>query len=315
MHIPVLKNEIIDQFDYLSDLKDGFFVDGTLGFAGHSLSLVQQYPKGNFKIVGIDKDLSAQKIAQDKIKKEGFEDRFIFIHDDFSNISEILKELGIPLIDGALIDLGVSSLQLDEKKRGFSFEDPNAPLDMRMDQSQKVDAKFVLNNYPIWDLEKILREYGEEKFAKNIAKNITKQRTKKHFETVGELLRVIQSSIPKKFTYGKKHFATNTFRALRMEVNNEVGNLEEAIIKYVDFLKKDCKLAIITFHSIEDRIVKNVFRTLSNPCTCPAEIPFCVCGKRPKIRILHKKPIVPTESEIKENPRSRSAKLRIVVKI
>jgi len=315
MHIPVLKKEVIEEFAYLAD-KDGFFVDGTLGLGGHSLALLESFPKSRFKIIGIDKDSSAQKIAEKNIDEKKLSDRFILVHTDFSNIKEILIDLQIGEIDGALIDLGVSSLQLDQKERGFSFEDPTALLDMRMDQSQKVDARFILNNYPKWDLEKILKEYGEEKFAKNIAKNITQARVEKHFETVGDLLEVLMQSIPKKQIYGsRKHFATNTFRALRMEVNHEVDRLEKTVNDFVEHLKPGSKIAIITFHSIEDRIVKNTLRTLSNPCECPAEIPYCVCGKKPSVELISNKPIIPTEDELKSNPRARSAKMRVAIKI
>jgi 16S rRNA (cytosine1402-N4)-methyltransferase len=312
MHIPVLKKEMTDTFAYLGK-KDGIFVDGTLGAGGHSIELAKKFK--NIKFIGIDKDEKAIETAARNIEENNLTGRFTLIHNDFSKIDDILKELNIKNIIGALLDLGVSSMQLDEKNRGFSFENPEAILDMRMDQRQSLDARTILNTYPKWEIERILKEYGEERYAKSIAQNIAQQRTQKHFQTVGDLLQVLASSIPSKIIAEKrKNFATNTFRALRMEVNNEVGELGNVMESFVDLLAPKSRLVVIAFHSIEDRIIKNAFKKMANPCQCPPEIHYCVCGKKPKI-IAENKAIMPTEDEIRCNPRSRSAKLRVATKI
>lgn len=320
MHIPVLKNEIIESFEYLKDLKNPIFVDGTLGAAGHSLAIAQnQKEKGRnndiaLKMLGIDQDEEALKIAKNNIKSTNLGENFILVHDNFKNVKDILNDLNISKINGALIDLGVSSMQLDQSERGFSFKDPNQPLDMRMDQTRKFDAKFILGNYPEARIEHILREYGEEPFAKTIAKNIRETRKIKRIESIGDLLDIISKSVPSKFKYGRTHFATRTFQALRIEVNSELIKLDNAIYDFVEVLDKGGKLAVITFHSLEDRIVKHAFLKLANPCECPKEMP-CICGKKPVIRIITRKPILPTDTEMQNNARSRSAKLRILEKI
>ncbi len=370
-HIPVLENEILSAFNYIKDIKDGVFVDGTLGAGGHSLAIAKQFKIYNlkFKIIGIDKDQSALELAKNNTRGAKLEDRFIFVHDDFKNIEDILKNLchsrssrestildprlhssSLPSIstqalslsngsdeaqasesndgddkcnkdddlkiNGALIDLGVSSMQLDDKERGFSFSDPEAILDMRMDQTQKLSAFDVLNYYPQLKLEKIFKEYGEEKFYRNIAKNICKNRKIKPIERVGELLSILETSIPTKVRKtSKKHFATGVFRALRLEVNQELTKLDTALMDFINILSKGSRLAVISFHSTEDRIVKETFRKAENPCSCPPLAPVCACGNTPLVKIMTKKPIIPSDQEIAENPRSRSAKLRIVEKI
>ncbi|MFA4995584.1 MAG: 16S rRNA (cytosine(1402)-N(4))-methyltransferase RsmH [Patescibacteria group bacterium] len=351
-HIPVLKNEVLEAFSYLKDVKNSFFVDGTLGLAGHSLAIAEQFKiqKIKFKIMGIDKDKTALRLAKENIENTGFINNFLFVHDDFKNIEEILKNLrhsrpdlesrnttgkptswipdlkltvrddesdnGSLMINGALIDLGVSSMQLDDKKRGFSFSDPEAALDMRMDQTQELSAFDVLNYYPQLKLEKIFKEYGEEKFYKNIAKNICKDRKIKPIEKVGELLDILEISIPTKIRKtSKKHFATGTFRALRLEVNQELTKLDTTLMNFINALKKGSRLAVISFHSTEDRIVKETFRKAENPCVCPPLAPVCTCENVSAVKIITKKPIIPSDQEIAENPRSRSAKLRIIEKL
>jgi 16S rRNA (cytosine1402-N4)-methyltransferase len=317
-HIPVLKNEVVECFDYLKNLSGGVFVDGTLGNGGHSIAIAKQFKIQNlkFKIIGIDKDKSALKLAEKNIREAGLYDSFILVNDDFSNIKQILADNNIDKIDGAMLDLGVSSMQLDQKERGFSFADLNARLDMRMDQNQELDAVALLNHYPEERLEKILKEYGEEKFSRKIAKNICEIRRNKHIENVGDLIYILEKSIPTKIRKtSKTHFATRTFQAIRIEINKELENLESAIDDFANFLTPGSRLAIITFHSLEDRIVKNKFRELASSCSCPPNAPICVCDKQATVRLINNKPMVAGEAELKANPRSRSAKLRIVEKI
>ncbi|HLC44022.1 MAG TPA: 16S rRNA (cytosine(1402)-N(4))-methyltransferase RsmH [Patescibacteria group bacterium] len=314
-HISVLKDETINQFNYLKD-KGGVFVDGTLGLAGHSVAILNnQNTAASLKIIGIDADESALDRAKKIIFKRGFVENFILVHNNFKNIKSILAELNIEKIDGGLLDLGVSSMQFDTKERGFSFQDPDQPLDMRMDTNQKLTTAMVLNSYPAEKITKILYEYGEERFASRIIKNIVEARKKSPIAKVGDLLDVLEISIPKFFQKRSKiHFATKTFQALRIEVNGELSGLDEAIKDFVSVLKPGAKLAIISFHSLEDRIVKQTFHNLANPCHCPPKMP-CVCNLKPSVKILTKKPIIPSESEISTNPRSRSAKLRVIEKI
>lgn len=317
-HIPVLKNEILKYFSYLDDFSDGFFVDGTLGEGNHSIAIVNNAKLKNkkFKVLGIDKDENALEIARENIKSNGLYDNFILVHDDFKNIASILLEKNISSINGALLDLGVSSMQLDQKDRGFSFSDINARLDMRMDQSQNLDAILVLNHYPEEKLEKILREYGEEKFSRGIAKNICLIRKNKHIETVGDLIYILEKSIPIKIQKtSRAHYATKTFQAIRIEVNGELINLENSIRDFVNVLTPGARLAVITFHSLEDRIIKYTFRDLASDCSCPDNAPICNCDKVAQVRLVNKKPIIANEEEIAINSRSRSAKLRIIEKI
>ena len=315
MHISVLKQEIVNTFDYMVK-SDGFFVDGTLGMAGHSLAILNNNKQSNYSVIGIDKDTNALKIAKENIAEAGYSNRFVFVHNDFTHINEIIADLKINKIDGALIDLGVSSLQLDDKERGFSFSDPEAFLDMRMDTKQKLDAGTILNEYPETKLMNLLYTYGEEKYSRNIARNICDSRKKKPILKVSDLLTILEKSIPAKVRMkSKKHYATNVFRALRIEVNNELDPLEQALRDFIELLAPHGRLAVISFHSTEDRIIKNLFRDLARDCTCPEGAPICICGGTAKVKLLTKKPIIPSESELASNPRSRSAKLRIVEKI
>lgn len=327
-HISVLKKEILEQFEYLAGKSSGYFVDGTLGFAGHSCAIAQQVEsrpvspsairggKSKAKMIGIDKDQAALEQAKKNVAEAGLTDSFIFIHDDFKNINEILDELKIEQIDGCLLDLGVSSMQLDDKTRGFSFSDPDADLDMRMDQTQELDAKKVVNYYSEKQLEDIIRNYGEEKYAYRIAKNICKNRKHKQLETVGDLLYSIEPAIPIiEQRKSRIHFATRTFQAIRIEVNSELTILEQSIKDLVSRLKPGTRIAIISFHSLEDRIVKNTFRELASDCSCPPTSPICNCTKESEIKIITTKPITPSEEEARSNPRARSAKLRVAEKI
>lgn len=321
MHIPVLKNEVIATFGYLKDTESPIFVDGTIGAAGHSIAITQnQKVKSEnenvsikLQIIGIDQDQTALKLAEKNIQDAGLDKNFALVHTNFQNTILALNELNIDKIDGALLDLGVSSMQLDSKERGFSFSNSEAPLDMRMDCDNELTAEIVLNTSSSGHLEEIMRRFGEEHFAKNIARSIVYQRKKKPLKTVGDLLEIIESSVPKK-SRGRIHPATRTFQALRIEVNQELDILAQSIENLTKLLKPGGRLAVISFHSLEDRIVKQTFKELENPCHCPSEMP-CICGKEPIVRIVTKKPIIPTDKEIAINPRSRSAKLRIVEKL
>lgn len=317
-HIPVLKKEVLEQFEYLSGLEPGYFVDGTLGFGGHASAIAEKSKaqSSNVKIIGIDKDGIALEQAKKIVTDAGLSDSFIFIHNDFKNIAEILEELNVEQVDGCLLDLGVSSMQLDDKARGFSFADPNAALDMRMDQTQELDAKKVVNYYSEKQLEDIIRNYGEEKHAYKIAKNICKNRKHKQLETVGDLLYSIEPAIPViERRKSRIHFATRTFQAIRVEVNSELDILEQSIRDVVAKLRVGAKIAIISFHSLEDRIVKNTFRDLASDCSCPPGAPICNCTKESEVKITTTKPIIPSEDETRDNPRARSAKLRVAEKI
>jgi len=330
-HIPVLLNEVLKTFDYLKDKKEPVFVDGTLGLAGHSIAIARkiQDTRNKIQIIGIDKDKKALDSAKLKAESQKLKANFVFVHDDFGNYSEILRgvytESGecarddglitTGTIDGILLDLGVSSMQLDEKERGFSFQDPEQPLDMRMNQKQIISASTIINTYSEQELKRVLK-YAEEKYYRHIAENICQIRKVRKIRTVGDLLKILEDSIPAGVrARSKKHFATNTFRGLRIETNNELSHLADTIKTMVQSLNSGGKIAIISFHSTEDRIVKHAFKELANPCSCPREFPQCVCGKKPEIKILTKKPIEASQHEIDANPRSRSAKLRIAQRI
>ena len=324
-HIPVLLDEVLNAFVYLNKVNNPIFVDGTLGLAGHSVQLAHKFLISNskFLIIGIDKDEKALKEAKSRIRANELSDRFKLIHDDFCNYDDIIHGMNIervdpstPLrVDGILLDLGVSSMQLDEKERGFSFQDPEQPLDMRMNQKQIVTAAEIVNSYSLVELKRVLK-YAEEKYYRHIAENICQIRKVRKIRTVGDLLKILEDSIPEGVrARSKKHFATNTFRGLRIETNNELSGLADTIKTMAGSLKVGGKIAVISFHSTEDRIVKHAFKELANPCTCPREFPQCVCGKKAEIKILTKKPIEASQNELDSNPRSRSAKLRIAQRI
>jgi 16S rRNA (cytosine1402-N4)-methyltransferase len=316
-HISVLKNEVTENFGYFCKIKSPIFVDGTIGAAGHGLAIAKELNIANldFQIIGLDQDKTALKIAKENIKNAGLVNKFILIHTNFSDVNDVLAANNISKIDGALLDLGVSSMQFDLAERGFSFKDPTQNLDMRMDTENELTAIQILNSYPQSRIEQILREFGEEKFSRKIAKEIVEVRKKITIVTVGDLLAILEKAIPIKIQKtGRTHFATKTFQALRIEVNHELEILEQTIDDLVELLNTGGRLAIITFHSLEDRIVKHKFQSLAHPCQCPPKMP-CGCGLVPRIEILTKKPIIPDQLEIESNPRSRSAKLRIIEKI
>ena len=301
-HKPVLLQECIEG---LQIKPNGIYVDGTMGGAGHSIEIVKRLSaKG--KLIGIDRDEEALKAAKDNLKEL---QNVIYVHNNHDNIKEILEELKIDNVDGILLDLGVSSYQLDERNRGFSYLGENE-LDMRMDKSQKLTAKEVVNEYKEEDLANVIYEYGEERFSRQIAKNICKQRKEKEIKTTKELVDIIEKSIPKKFQ-NDGHPAKRTFQAIRIEVNNEIKPLYNTVLNSIDCLKPGGRLVIITFHSLEDRAVKNAYIEAKGKCTCPKDLPYCVCGAKSLGEIITKKPIIATDKEIEENSRSKSAKLRI----
>ena len=301
-HKPVLLEECIQG---LNIKPEGIYVDGTLGGAGHSKEILKKLNK-NGKLIGIDRDIEALNSAKENLKEY---DNVIFVHGNHDNIRSILEELSIEKVDGILLDLGVSSYQLDERNRGFSYLGENE-LDMRMDKSQSLTAKDVINNYKEEDLANIIYEYGEERFSKRIAKNICEYRKEKQIDTTKELVEIIESSIPKKFQ-NDGHPAKRTFQAIRIEVNNEIKPLKKTVKDCIELLNPGGRLVIITFHSLEDRAVKNAYIEAKGKCTCPKDLPYCVCGAKSLGEIITKKPIVATKEEIERNSRSKSAKLRI----
>ena len=304
-HIPVLLNECIEN---LAIKPDGIYVDGTLGGAGHSFYIAKSLSSKG-KLIGIDKDQDAIDVAKQKLAEfKNIE----YVKDNHDNIKKILQNLGIEKVDGILLDLGVSSYQLDEATRGFSYMS-DSKLDMRMDKSQKLTAEYVVNNYKEEDLARIIFEYGEEKFSRRIAKNICEYRKNKMIETTTELVEIIEKSIPGS-NKTKGHPAKRTFQAIRIEVNNEIKPLYNTIVDSIDCLKPKGRLCVITFHSLEDRAVKNAFVNCEGRCTCPKDLPYCVCEKQEKGKIITKKPILPTREEMEQNTRSKSAKLRVFKK-
>lgn len=303
-HVSVLLNECLDA---LNIKDDGIYVDCTLGGAGHSSHILQRLSKDGL-LVGIDQDTDALKAAGERLKE--YENKKL-VHNNFHNIDSILEELDISKVDGILMDLGVSSYQLDEGERGFSYM-KDAPLDMRMNRDREFSAYDVVNSYSMEDLWRIIRDYGEEKFAKRVAEFIVNRREEKPIETTLELVDIIKAAIPAKARREGPHPAKRTFQAIRIEVNGELEILNKAIEDGVNRLNKGGRMAIITFHSLEDRIVKLKFRELANPCTCPKEFPICVCGKKPLVKLISRKAIDPSKEEVEENPRSRSAKLRVI---
>ena len=304
-HEPVLLKECIKA---LNINPDGIYIDGTLGGAGHSLEIAKKLsPKG--LLIGIDRDTEALRAAKDKLKNYT---NVRYIHDNHDNIKQILEELQINGVDGILLDLGVSSYQLDEKSRGFSYI-ADAELDMRMDKEQKLTAKEIVNTYLEEKLANIIWEYGEERFSRQIARNICKSREQKKIETTGELVEIIKKSIPlSKQKDG--HPAKRTFQAIRIEVNNEIQPLYNTILDCINCLNKNGRLAVLTFHSLEDRAVKKAYNEAEGKCTCPSVLPYCVCGAISQGKIINKKPIEATKEETERNSRAKSAKLRIFEK-
>lgn len=306
-HVSVLMEEVIKGLDIKPD---GIYMDGTLGGAGHSLEIVKQLTTG--KLIGLDQDPSALEKSKEVLSDHM--EKVILVHDNYVNIKRVIREAGFNSIDGILLDLGVSSHQLDEGERGFSHN-KDAHLDMRMDTTATFTAWDVVNNYTAERLEKILLEYGEESWARRIVQFIVEERQIKPINTTFELVSVIKKAIPKKVRLEGHHPAKKTFQAIRIEVNKELEVLSDAINDMVECLNPGGRLAIITFHSLEDRIVKEAFRELFKDCICPPEFPTCICDKKREIKILTRKPILPSQKELELNPRARSAKLRIAEKI
>lgn len=303
-HVSVLLKETIDG---LNINPDGIYVDGTLGGGGHAYE-VCKHLSAKGRLIGIDQDSEALEAARERLSE--FEDKVTMVRSNYCEIDTILKDLDIDKVDGIVLDLGVSSYQLDNLERGFSYK-ADAPLDMRMDTRQMITASDVVNNYSENELYRIIRDYGEDRFAKNIAKHIVMARKKKPLTTTGELSEIVKESIPMKFQAKGGHPAKKTFQAIRIEVNNELKVLKESIDTMIEHLNPGGRICIITFHSLEDRIVKTKFRENENPCTCPPDFPVCVCGKVSKGKVITRKPIIPSEEEIVNNKRAKSSKLRI----
>lgn len=301
-HISVLKEEAIEG---LNIKKDGIYVDGTTGGGGHSYEIASRLDEG--RLVCIDKDIQALEESKNKLKEHI--QKIDFVHDSFININAILKERKIEAVDGILLDLGVSSHQLDEESRGFSYMKPEAPLDMRMDTEGTIRAEDIINSYDEEDLIRIFKEYGEEKFSRKIAQAIVNERKSNHIQTTGQLNEIIQKCVPK--VSGGGHPSKRVFQALRIEVNDEIAPLSNCITNMIDCLNNKGRICVITFHSLEDRIVKNAFKEAQDPCICPKNFPQCVCGRVSKGKVITRKPIAPKAEEINNNSRSKSAKLRI----
>ena len=306
-HVSVLLNETVDG---LNVKPDGVYVDATLGGGGHAYEVCRRLgSKGRF--IGIDQDADAIQAATKRL--EPYKDKVSIVRSNYVNFDNVLDELGIDKVNGILLDLGVSSYQLDEASRGFTYRE-DVPLDMRMDQRNTKTAADIVNEYSEMELYRMIRDYGEDRFAKNIAKHIVRAREKKPIETTGELCEIIKAAIPAKMRAGTGHPAKQTFQALRIELNHELDVLTQSIDGMIDRLAPGGRLCIITFHSLEDRIVKTRFRTNENPCICPPGFPVCVCGRISKGKVITRKPILPSEQEMEENSRSKSAKLRVFEK-
>ena len=303
-HKSVLLEETIEN---LNIKPDGIYVDGTLGGGGHSYHIAERLSSKG-RLIGIDQDADAIAAATKRL--EPFSDRVTIVRNNYCNFEQVLKSLSIDKVDGIVLDLGVSSYQLDTAQRGFTYK-VDAPLDMRMDQRQQLTAKDIVNTYSEFDLYRIIRDYGEDKFAKNIAKHIVAARQEKPLETTFELNEVIKAAIPMKFRAVGGHPAKKTFQAIRIELNHELDVLENSIDTMIDHLNEDGRICIITFHSLEDRIVKTRFKNCENPCTCPKEFPVCVCGNKSKGKVIARKPIVPSQEELEFNKRAKSSKLRV----
>lgn len=303
-HVSVLLEETVES---LHIRPDGIYVDGTLGGGGHAYEVLRRLGPGG-RLIGLDQDEAAVCAAGKRL--EEFNGKVTIVKSNYSNILSVLKELDIQKADGIVLDLGVSSHQLDTKERGFSYME-DAPLDMRMDQSQDKTAKDIVNGYSEDKLFHMIRDYGEDKFAKNIAKHINAYRQKKEIETTGELSDIIRGAIPMKIQKNTGHPAKKTFQAIRIELNRELEVLNDTLNDMIECLGEGGRISVITFHSLEDRIVKTIFRKNENPCTCPPGFPVCVCGRKSKGKVISRKPILPTQEEMTKNSRSKSAKLRV----
>ena len=305
VHKSVLLNECIDN---LNIKPDGIYVDGTMGGAGHSGCIAAKLENGG-RLIAIDQDEDAIAVGTDRLSVYG--DKVTIVRSNYSCMKEIVRGIGLDGVDGILLDLGVSSYQLDNPERGFTYRDENAPLDMRMDNRMEMTARDIVNDYTDEELRRIIRNYGEDKFAGNIAKEIVKSRAVKPIETTGELVDIIRKAYPAKELRKPGHPAKKTFQAIRIELNSELKVLEENLRDMVNLLNNGGRICVITFHSLEDRIVKNIFRECENPCICPPDFPVCVCGRKSLGKVISRKPILPSEEELAENKRSQSAKLRV----
>lgn len=308
-HKSVLLRETIE---YLNVRPDGVYVDGTLGGGGHAYEVCKRL-SGRGKFIGIDQDEDAIKAATRRLSE--FEDKIQIIRSNYCDMRKVLADINVAKVDGIVLDLGVSSYQLDDPTRGFTYRVEDAPLDMRMDKRQKLTAGEIVNTYSEQELYRIIRDYGEDKFAKNIAKHIVLARQEKEIETTGELTEIIKAAIPAKIRMNGGHPSKRTFQAIRIELNRELELLQESLEDMIHLLNPGGRICIITFHSLEDRIVKNIYKKSENPCTCPSDFPVCVCGRKPLGRVVTRKPVVPSEDEIEYNSRSKSAKLRVFERI
>ena len=307
-HVSVLLEETIRELDIKPD---GIYVDGTLGGAGHATEVCKRLgDKGRF--IGIDQDEVAIKTSSERLAVFG--DKVCVVRSNYSDILNVVHNLGIEKVDGIVLDLGVSSYQLDTPERGFTYRE-DVKLDMRMDQRQELTARDIVNNYSEYDLYRIIRDYGEDKFAKNIAKHIVLNRQEKPIETTFELNEIIKNAIPMKVRKKGGHPSKKTYQAIRIELNKELDVLENTLNDLIDILNPGGRICIITFHSLEDRIVKSIFRKNENPCTCPPSFPVCMCGAKPKGRVVTRKPILPSDNEMEVNTRSKSAKLRVFERV
>ena len=303
-HKSVLLFETVDN---LNIKPNGIYVDGTLGGGGHSFQILKRLGDGG-RLIGIDQDEDALKAAGERLAI--FEEKVTTVRSNYCHMKQVLADLGIEKVSGIVLDLGVSSYQLDEPERGFTYRE-DVPLDMRMDRRNPKTAKNIVNEYSEMELFRIIRDYGEDKFAKNIAKHIVAAREKKEIETTGELIEIIKAAIPAKVRATGGHPAKKTFQAIRIELNAELEVLQNSLDEMIDLLEDGGRICIITFHSLEDRIVKTIYKTNENPCTCPSHFPVCVCGKKPKGKVITRKPIVPSEEELEYNSRAKSSKLRV----
>lgn len=306
VHKSVLLDETIEG---LAIKPDGIYLDGTLGGGGHSSEICRRLAGGH--LIGIDQDEEALAAASERLKP--FQDKITLVRDNYCNAPEVIKNLGITGVDGIVLDLGVSSYQLDNVERGFSYRYDTA-LDMRMDTRQSITAREIINEYPERELYRIIRDYGEDQFAKNIAKHIAAARKEKSIETTGELNELIKAAIPARMRANGGHPSKRTFQAIRIECNHELDVLKNSLDELIAMLNPGGRICIITFHSLEDRIVKSAFRKNENPCTCPPDFPVCVCGKKSQGKVITRKPVLPGEEELETNSRSKSAKLRIFEK-
>ncbi|HEY8349920.1 MAG TPA: 16S rRNA (cytosine(1402)-N(4))-methyltransferase RsmH [Clostridia bacterium] len=308
-HKPVMLEECITS---LNIDKDGIYIDGTLGGAGHSAEIIKRLDKGT--LIGIDQDSNAIKVSEERLSRIRGNAGLVLIKGNFRNMADLVRQRGFDKVDGILLDIGVSSHQLDEAERGFSYQH-DAPLDMRMDRDNPLDAATIVNTYDEDEIRDIIWEYGEEKWAARIASFIAAARNRNRIETTGQLAEIIKAAIPAKARRDGPHPAKRTFQALRIAVNDELGALKDAVESAVSLLKPGGRLTIITFHSLEDRIVKTEFQKRENPCVCPPSFPVCVCGRKPELKVLTRKPVLPSKDEVGRNPRARSAKMRTAMKL